>query len=195
MKKVSSALFALLVGVVLSTNSLADTFNLGLITTSIDPFDYPVGNNTPNSTNPTGSLPTTAGPISDEWFFSVDATSSFASAVTSIRVTGSGFSSFNTSLSVNTDGWHVIASSTGTQFSSGTWFSELFYTPLSAAPTEYKFSVFGNKNAGSAGYGGNISLEQVSAVPEPETYALLAAGLGLMGFVARRRKSRDEAVV
>jgi hypothetical protein len=30
----------------------------------------------------------------------------------------------------------------------------------------------------------------VAAVPEPETYALLIAGLGLMGFVARRRKRK-----
>lgn len=29
---------------------------------------------------------------------------------------------------------------------------------------------------------------QVTAVPEPETYAMLLAGLGLVGFVARRRK-------
>ncbi|MGY1490667.1 PEP-CTERM sorting domain-containing protein [Methylobacillus pratensis] len=29
----------------------------------------------------------------------------------------------------------------------------------------------------------------VAAVPEPETYAMLLAGLGLMGFVARRRKN------
>jgi len=31
---------------------------------------------------------------------------------------------------------------------------------------------------------------QVSAIPEPETYALLLGGLGLLGFVARRRRQR-----
>ena len=33
----------------------------------------------------------------------------------------------------------------------------------------------------------NINLDP-SAVPEPETYAMMLAGLGLLGFVARRRK-------
>jgi len=33
----------------------------------------------------------------------------------------------------------------------------------------------------------------VNAVPEPEVYAMLAAGLGLMGFVARRRKQLNGA--
>ncbi len=34
----------------------------------------------------------------------------------------------------------------------------------------------------------------VAAVPEPETYAMMLAGLGLMGFVARRRKSQASLV-
>ena len=33
----------------------------------------------------------------------------------------------------------------------------------------------------------------VSAVPEPETYALLLAGLGVLGFAARRRKQKAAA--
>jgi hypothetical protein len=36
-------------------------------------------------------------------------------------------------------------------------------------------------------YGGNIDVV-IAAVPEPETYAMLAAGLGLIGFMARRKK-------
>ena len=34
------------------------------------------------------------------------------------------------------------------------------------------------------------SLPLVGAVPEPESYAMLAAGLGVIGFVGRRRKQR-----
>jgi hypothetical protein len=30
-------------------------------------------------------------------------------------------------------------------------------------------------------------------VPEPETYAMLLAGLGMIGFMARRRKSKTAA--
>jgi hypothetical protein len=33
-----------------------------------------------------------------------------------------------------------------------------------------------------------VEYENLAAIPEPETYALLLAGLGLIGFAARRRK-------
>lgn len=35
----------------------------------------------------------------------------------------------------------------------------------------------------------------VSAVPEPETYAMMLAGLGLLGFAARRKKAQEAAAV
>jgi hypothetical protein len=49
------------------------------------------------------------------------------------------------------------------------------------------------------GYGGNkpyqyyLSGMTVTAVPEPETYAMLLAGLGLVGGIARRRKQKASA--
>ncbi|HJV60499.1 MAG TPA: PEP-CTERM sorting domain-containing protein [Albitalea sp.] len=36
-----------------------------------------------------------------------------------------------------------------------------------------------------------LSSITVEAIPEPQTYALMLAGLGAMGFVARRRQRRD----
>ncbi len=35
------------------------------------------------------------------------------------------------------------------------------------------------------------SFEMTTAVPEPETYAMMLAGLGLLGFAARRRKNKS----
>jgi hypothetical protein len=37
------------------------------------------------------------------------------------------------------------------------------------------------------------TIGQVPPVPEPETYAMLLAGLGLMGFMAKRRSSKQDA--
>jgi hypothetical protein len=44
------------------------------------------------------------------------------------------------------------------------------------------------------GYSRGITAGAItSAVPEPETYAMMLAGLGLLGFMARRRMRRDAA--
>ena len=38
------------------------------------------------------------------------------------------------------------------------------------------------------GFTGNVAVGATPAIPEPETYAMMLAGLGLLGFVARRRR-------
>jgi hypothetical protein len=54
---------------------------------------------------------------------------------------------------------------------------------------------FGAIGAGLPGYAGslnldNVSLTAVTPVPEPGSYAMLLAGLGVLGFISRRRQPR-----
>ena len=60
-------------------------------------------------------------------------------------------------------------------------------TPSAFTPGTYYFEVTGT-GAGTSGGRFAYTASAVSAVPEPETYALLLAGLGLVGFVASRRR-------
>ncbi|MFG6439591.1 FxDxF family PEP-CTERM protein [Roseateles sp. LKC17W] len=67
----------------------------------------------------------------------------------------------------------------GTQFSgSDSW---------TLAAGSYFYGVSGTGTA----VGSYTLTSTVAAVPEPETYALLAAGLGIVGFVASRRRRND----
>ena len=55
-----------------------------------------------------------------------------------------------------------------------------------------KFFVFGVTDAYLATVGATYTAQSIaSAVPEPDTYAMLAAGLCLLGFTQRRRKSKS----
>ena len=53
-----------------------------------------------------------------------------------------------------------------------------------SGPTDLIFSATGF----STSYGASLDNVSVTAVPEVETYAMLLAGLGLMGTIVRRRK-------
>jgi hypothetical protein len=62
----------------------------------------------------------------------------------------------------------------------------LFADVVGTGTTPFVLSLVGSTSKSAATYSGELS---VTAVPEPETYALLLAGLGAVAFVARRRKA------
>ncbi|MDN2678874.1 FxDxF family PEP-CTERM protein [Janthinobacterium sp. SUN033] len=143
-------------------------------------------------TNTTGNLwtggfnatPDPLGAFTDTFTFTPDATfgSTAQAFLANLSVTGSDASSINFS-SANLNGIAL------TGFGGPTVFGYAQGEVL--APTNLLFNgpmvltVMGNSNGGS--YGGTFNLN-LAPVPEPETYGMLLAGLGVLGFLARRRK-------
>ncbi|AQR67449.1 hypothetical protein BZG29_03085 [Janthinobacterium sp. LM6] len=143
-------------------------------------------------TNTTGNLwtggfnatPSPLGDFTDTFTFTPDATfgSTAQAFLANLSVTGSDASSINFS-SANLNGIAL------TGFGGPTVFGYAQGEVL--APTNLLFNgpmvltVMGNSNGGS--YGGTFNLN-LAPVPEPETYGMLLAGLGVLGFLARRRK-------
>jgi hypothetical protein len=59
---------------------------------------------------------------------------------------------------------------------------------LLAGQNTIKFSYLSLLPQGKRDEGWGVGSYEVTAVPEPETYAMLLAGLGLVGAMARRRR-------
>jgi PEP-CTERM motif len=163
------ACFAILTGSSLSAQ--ASSYNLG-----------PLQSGAPTSFNAIAGQP---GQFSDIFSFSLGSGSSVGVSVINFPVTGL-FNTVLTSASLfsNFDGTafngddslitSYTASSNGISFTSG---------PVGAG--SYYLNVTGIANGSLGGlYNGAIS---IAPVPEPETYVMLLAGIGVMGFIAVRR--------
>jgi hypothetical protein len=132
-----------------------------------------------------------AGATFDDHFtFSVTGTSgwNFDGIVASIsRSADTGLDI--TGLSLYTSGNTLV--SAGSQMSSGIFdIWTLSSSNLSAG--DYYLAVSGNLvSDNAASFGGAVSL--AAPVPEPETYGMMLAGLGVLGYMARRRKAAKQA--
>lgn len=62
--------------------------------------------------------------------------------------------------------------------------------PLTLTVLGYAGNAFAEPVALTAGYSGSIRFNTVAAIPEPETYALMLAGLAAVGCAARRRQAK-----
>ena len=131
------------------------------------------------------SASTSAGPFSDIFSFNVSSPSVIGFNVINFPVAGL-FNTVITSASLfsNTDGLLFNSDDQSVGFGSIQNNSSSFVSSALSAGSYY-LNVTGIANGPQGGlYNGAIS---VAAVPEPETYAMLLAGLGVMGFIARRR--------
>ncbi|CAN5343160.1 hypothetical protein BH11PSE9_BH11PSE9_35640 [soil metagenome] len=63
------------------------------------------------------------------------------------------------------------------------------YVPTGAASVQFVLEMTRVDGGDNDGYADNLAFTLTSAVPEPESYALMLAGLGVLGFIARRRSS------
>lgn len=134
-----------------------------------------------------------AGAFEDSFLFTMQPGGGLTSVAVSNNLPGSFLIT-----SGNVDLWKIGAMTTlvGTySFSGATGSTPHIFNNLAQGDYSYKVSgIAGSPNDGfNRGlYSLTSSLNLVTPVPEPEIYAMMAAGLGLMGFIGRRRSRRDK---
>ncbi|MES2901276.1 MAG: FxDxF family PEP-CTERM protein [Pseudomonadota bacterium] len=100
----------------------------------------------------------------------------------------------NTGLDITALGLYSEAGSlirSGMSMSTGARDVWTLTTTDALAVGRYYLQVSGTLVSNTSGsFGGSVML---NPVPEPETYGMLLAGLGVMGFLARRRKAANQA--
>jgi hypothetical protein len=129
----------------------------------------------------------------DHFTFTVEGTTgwNFDAIISSIsRTADTGLDITGLSL-YNASGDSLITA--GTRIDTGTGAIDVWtLSSDNLAAGNYYLAVSGNLVSDGAGsFGGAVSM--AAPVPEPETYGMMLAGLGVVGFLARRRKAAAQA--
>jgi len=124
-----------------------------------------------------------AGGFSDTYNFTLSAAATFIGIVTS-AVNGGQDVDFSSITLSGPSGLFSFALLSGDPF-------EIWTLPTTSllAPGSYALTLLGTNSAAIGTYSGNIAVSAVSVVPEPETYALMLAGLGVLLSLSRRRRN------
>jgi hypothetical protein len=154
-----------------------NVFDLGLV---VSPQVVPIGNTIVTEGIPTSFL--------DIWVFDLTPDSLLESVQLTVQAEDGSPTidptSFDTALFDSTD--TPIAGSLEF-FSSIGMLSWIPFNMISAG-TDYSLRITGSAIGTFGGaYAGTMAVVPVP-IPEPETYAMILAGLGLLGFMARRRR-------
>ena len=133
---------------------------------------------------------TATGSFTDTWTFTLASAATLLTGTATTTSAGSRDLDFsNIFISRASDPTHAIA---GGSFSAiaGSTDAQEFYslTGINLAAGAYDVIVNGINSPDRASYSGTLAISTVSPVPEPETYAMMMAGLGVLGFLGRRQK-------
>lgn len=175
----------------MKSHKLRSTFTRALVAAAlaIGFYTAPAAAATHNNVGPLSTMPyvnavtVPAGSFLDTYSFSIFGPHRVAAGSAAVDFM-SGALSFlhisNLSLSLYDSGNNFLGSQTGV-------FANMNSVNIGLPNGNYRFDVAGTAN----GLAGGVYAFSIAAVPEPEQWALFAAGLGLLGVMSRRRANRS----